>query len=269
MGDRLDVIDWSIAWYGMLENSLPMSWNLFLALLPLGLSCELFHRPRSPIVHGGIWFLVIVTLLPHVNRLTAVGVLLIDWFGIVSLMAIAVVAILFGVTAFAILGYKPLQTIIWWVGCLVCLLFLPNAAYVLTDVIHFVLDVRKGYPMGTLIVVLLPQYLLFIATGFQAYVAALMNVGYFLTDRQQATRVIWVELGLHGLAAIAIYLGRFTRFNSWDVIADPIHLLQTIGAIATSRHNCLIVTTLFLVVTGCYWICKRITIGLLAQERAF
>lgn len=274
MEDRLDVIDWRIAWDGILDNSLPMSWNLFLALLPLSLSCELFHQPRSPIVRWGIHFLTVITLLPNLGRLDDFTLGLVNQWGLPPLFgaplwlgAIALVGII--IACVVGLGNQSSRGLVWWIGCLVFILFLPNAAYVLTDIVHFVIDARKGYPMGTVVVILLPQYLLFITTGFQAYVASLMNVGFFLNKRGLTGWICWIELSFHGLTAIGVYLGRFSRFNSWDVLTAPIPLIQTLFESLLSFHNLLVIGVLFGLYAGCYWLGKRITIGLLAQKHTF
>jgi uncharacterized membrane protein len=269
MEDRLDMINWSIAWQSLLDNSQPMSWNLFLALLPLALSCELFHRPRSPIVYGGIWLLVVITLLPNLNRLAAFASAWIAQHGLVPLLGtIAGLLAAIGL-GFWWVGQQRMQVTFWWVGCLIFVLFLPNAAYVLTDSIHFVIDIRKGYSFGNVVLVLLPQYLLFISTGFQAYVASLMNLGYFLAKRGQAQYCNLLELSFHGLAAIGVYLGRFSRFNSWDVLNHPGKLWQAGSEIVTSTHSMLVILVLFGVLAICYWLCKRINIGLLSQNDVF
>ncbi len=269
MEDRLDIIDWNIAWQGILDNSQPMSWNLFLALLPLALSCELFHRPRSPIVYGGIWLLVFITLLPNLELLNTVVSTWVAQHGLTPLLGtIAVLLITIGL-GFGLLGKQPMQATFWWIGCFIFVLFLPNAAYVLTDTIHFVIDARKGYPLGTVVAILLPQYLLFISVGFQAYVASLMNIGYFLSKRSKDQYFSLIELSVHGLVAIGVYLGRFSRFNSWDVLGRPLELLQVASKVMTSTHDLLVILILFGIFAICYWVCKRINIGLLVQKDAF
>jgi uncharacterized membrane protein len=267
--DRLDWIDWSIAWYGILDNSLPMSWNLFLALLPLALSCVLFHQPRSPIVHGGIWLLVCVLLLPNLDRLGPFAKLVVNRFGLIPLgSVIAIFLILIAIGCWK-LGQKTMRSFFWWFGSLAFILLLPNAGYILTDVIHFVIDARKGYPMGTIVAILLPQYLLFITVGFQSYVASLMNVGWFLENRNWGAYVFSAELGIHALTAIGVYLGRFSRLNSWDVFTNLPKLLRDLQHTFSSEHALAVIATLFGVLSVCYWLCKRINIGLLAQKEAF
>lgn len=58
------------------------------------------------------------------------------------------------------------RTALWWLGALVFIAFLPNAPYVLTDIIHLIEDIRYGYSMWIVALVLVPQYLLFMLIGF-------------------------------------------------------------------------------------------------------
>jgi uncharacterized membrane protein len=95
------------------------------------------------------------------------------------------------------------------------LLFLPNAPYILTDFIH--LGRVRGAPLwfdATLIGT-------FAAVGLALGLSSLLVVHRVVEAR--AGRVVgWaVAVSSLMLSAIGIYLGRFPRFNSWDVITDP------------------------------------------------
>lgn len=61
------------------------------------------------------------------------------------------------------------RSLLWWIGLVTFIAFLPNAPYVLTDVIHLVHDIRWGYSIWVISLVLVPAYLLFMAIGFGAY----------------------------------------------------------------------------------------------------
>jgi uncharacterized membrane protein len=52
--------------------------------------------------------------------------------------------------------------------------FLPNAPYVLTDILHLVDDIRQGYSIWTITLLLVPQYVLFMQLGFEAYVISVL-----------------------------------------------------------------------------------------------
>ena len=113
------------------------------------------------------------------------------------------------------------RALLWLLG-LGWLVFLPNAPYILTDFIH--LGRVGGAPLwfdaaliGT-----------FAGTGLALGLASLLVVHHVVEAR--AGRVIgWVvAVSSLVLSAVGVYLGRFPRFNSWDVIADPYSLLAVV-----------------------------------------
>jgi uncharacterized membrane protein len=108
-------------------------------------------------------------------------------------------------------GPRPL---LWVLGA-GWLLFLPNAPYILTDFIH--LGRAGGAPLwfdaaliGT-----------FATAGLALGLGSLLIVHHVVEAR--AGRVVgWlVAVSSLVLSAIGVYLGRFPRFNSWDVVTDP------------------------------------------------
>ena len=101
-----------------------LSWNLYLACVPLGLSLLLFRSQQSS--KGG-------------------GTLPRSW--------------------------------LWWFQLFAFLAFLPNAPYLLTDVIHLIELSKLANSIWIVILILIPVYLLFILAGFEAYVLSLINLG--------------------------------------------------------------------------------------------
>ena len=262
MKDQLNYIDWDLAWFGVAENALPMSWNLFLAFIPLGLTCLLFYKPKSKIFSRGLIFLLVITFLPSINRFFQFFVRLPI---IISVLITAIIALV--IFNAWILKNLWLSFIFWIIGCGVFILFLPNAAYILTDIVHLVIDIRKGYPMGVIVLILLPQYLLFIITGWQAYVLSIMNVAYWLNRQGWKKYIIATELGLNFLSAIGVYLGRFLRFNSWDIFHRWDNIQRQVLQIFISPNLLLNVLILFLIFSFLYWLFKRINIGFILQSQ--
>jgi len=99
------------------------------------------------------------------------------------------------------------------------LLFFPNAPYILTDFLHL----RSRAPI--------PQWydLMLIAsfawTGLILGLLSLYEVQRFLKD-QIGNRLAWViAICCIFLCGFGIYVGRFLRWNSWDVFTRPIDLI--------------------------------------------
>lgn len=103
------------------------------------------------------------------------------------------------------------------------LLFLPNAPYILTDFIH--LGRVGGVPLwfdaallGT-----------FAGTGLALGLASLLVI-HRVVEARSGRVVGWVvAVSSLVLSAIGVYLGRFPRFNSWNVVTDP-HSLVAVFA---------------------------------------
>lgn len=126
------------------------------------------------------------------------------------------------------------------------LLFFPNAPYIFTDVVHLSSGWRSSFWVELFMI------LLCALTGFLAGFVSL-QVMHGLVARVHGRGVGWMFVGLvSGLAGFGVYLGRFVRLNSWDVLTNPLQLLEGAGAgvwlLATQWHHTkfVIVFTLFL-----------------------
>jgi uncharacterized membrane protein len=163
------------------------------------------------------------------------------WMGWNLFLALVPLAI--GLVLFRARRHTPL----WWLGAAAFVAFLPNAPYVLTDIIHLPGDVRE-HPDGVVVLGVLPLYIGFIATGLLAYALALRGLAAHLTRAGWAPRrIAGVELGLHALSAIGIFLGRVPRLNSWDIIVRPTDVVATAVASATSLFTIAAIIGVFVV----------------------
>ena len=78
------------------------------------------------------------------------------------------------------------RSVFWWVAFLVFIAFLPNAPYLLTDIIHLINAARNYYSVWVITLFLIPPHLIAILLGFEAYVISLMNLDHYL--RKQGAR---------------------------------------------------------------------------------
>jgi uncharacterized membrane protein len=145
-----------------------------------------------------------------------------------------------------------------WIGITVFVLFLPNAAYPLTDLLHFVLKVRQRpyLPAWAIALIVIPQYVLFIGTSFLAYILSLKFVGEYLNGNGKARLAMPAEVSLHFLCALGIFLGRALRLNSWDALTHP-EAVAKASALAFDRWKYALFVIGTSVIVGLLYYCGR------------
>lgn len=152
-----------------------------------------------------------------VGRETSVALRANAWWMAWNLLLAVVPAAL----AVALFHESRRQGVIWWAGVGVFLLFLPNAPYVLTDLVHLRGDVRAASLDGTVLLGILPSYTAFILAGFGCYAVALYEVRRAVARSGWASRQGVIELLVHALSALGVLIGRFPHINSWTVLTHP------------------------------------------------
>jgi uncharacterized membrane protein len=103
------------------------------------------------------------------------------------------------------------------------LLFFPNAPYIFTDLIHLT---SRFYPHFWIDLVLI---LLCAFTGLVLGFVSLYLMQSVVARRFGAVASWAFIAGVAALAGFGICLGRFLRFNSWDVVFKPVKLYHGIG----------------------------------------
>ncbi|MCB2379163.1 DUF1361 domain-containing protein [Hymenobacter sp. BT635] len=104
----------------------------------------------------------------------------------------------------------------------VWLLFFPNAPYILTDLFH--LEPRNGVPYWYDLALILSCAW----NGLMLAYASLLDMQNLVRRRLgQAASWAFVVVALL-LSSFGIYLGRYLRFNSWDIITNPLNLFYDI-----------------------------------------
>lgn len=154
---------------------------------------------------------------------------------------------------------------IWWVILAIFVAFLPNAPYILTDIIHYIWSIQKSIPVSIIIFALTPQYLFFLIGGLEAYVMSLLNLEFYLEKVGQGKSIFAVQILIHFLSAIGIYLGRFLRFNSWDFVTQPDELAETLAQDLSHKRPVLAIAITFIILVTLYWITKQINLGLVLR----
>lgn len=124
--------------------------------------------------------------------------------------------------------HKLLQAII--IGTTI--LFLPNAPYILTDLFH--LRERIAAPMWL-------DLILILSFAFLGMVFFILSVNRLLAISNVLFNSRWITSGLKFVIMLSssygIYLGRYLRLNSWDIVFNPFHLAKQMLS-SVFNENC-------------------------------
>jgi uncharacterized membrane protein len=114
-------------------------------------------------------------------------------------------------------GWLPI--LVW---LCIWLAFLPNAPYIITDLVH--LKQRAPVPFWY-------DLVLFYTTASTGLALGLVSIRIVqeLIARRFNPAAGWLSvLAATGLSGFGVWMGRFLRWNSWDIIADPVGLLRDV-----------------------------------------
>lgn len=148
------------------------------------------------------------------------------WMGVNFLLAVAP-----AIGGFVLYHWwRHLYGLRWILLLAVCLL-LPNSPYVVTDLIHlrWMLD-RAPTPLDRFAVVGLLAFLIAGGVVSYAYTVHLARRTMRRWDWPRRRRM-FVEIGIDGVCAVGVALGRISRLNSWDAFR-PEHMLHGLGVLA-------------------------------------
>jgi len=106
------------------------------------------------------------------------------------------------------------------VGLIICfwLLFFPNAPYILTDLFH--LRLKLSMPVWFDLVLILS----FAWTGILFGFLSLWDIERVLSKFLKRKYISTISIFLLFLSSFGVYLGRYLRWNSWDIIQNPFEL---------------------------------------------
>lgn len=92
------------------------------------------------------------------------------------------------------------------------LLFFPNAPYIITDLFHF--TQREHIPLWfDLLIVITAAW-----NGLMLGLVSILQVEQYLANYLQPTALKFAMATSFILCGFGVYLGRYLRFNSWDII---------------------------------------------------
>ena len=103
------------------------------------------------------------------------------------------------------------------------LLFFPNAPYIFTDLIHLTTHFYGHFWVDMVLILICA--LTGLVLGFVS-----LYLMQSVVARMFGRLASWLFIaGVAGVSSFGIYLGRFLRFNSWDILFKPMELYHGIG----------------------------------------
>jgi uncharacterized membrane protein len=103
------------------------------------------------------------------------------------------------------------------------LLFFPNAPYILTDLIHL----RSSYSMPVWFDLIL--ILCFAWTGLLFGFLSFWDIERILKLSIKNRWVNLLSIALLFLGGFGTYMGRYLRWNTWDIVSEPVGIIKDVG----------------------------------------
>ena len=107
---------------------------------------------------------------------------------------------------------------LFFLGLLVWIIFFPNAPYILTDLFH--LTSQDTFPKWFDLLLILS----FAWNGMMLAILSLRQMERMITKKwNRPWALVFVGIMLVA-SAFGIYIGRYLRFNSWDILTNPFQI---------------------------------------------
>jgi len=120
-------------------------------------------------------------------------------------------------------SHAPFRRMLYLLLTFVWILFFPNTLYIITDLFH--LDFRHGIPLWFDLVLLISFVWNGIMLGFISLRIVQDSVAW-----RFGRFVGWIfACVVLFISSFGIYIGRYQRFNSWDIFLNPLSLLADVG----------------------------------------
>jgi uncharacterized membrane protein len=102
------------------------------------------------------------------------------------------------------------------------LLFIPNSFYIITDLVH--LEYRYVAPFWYDLMLILS----FVWNGILLGILSVRQMEKIIAAKWQVKTEVYFIYPVMFLNALGVYIGRYLRFNSWDVVTNPFQLASDI-----------------------------------------
>ena len=117
------------------------------------------------------------------------------------------------------------KLIVWLI---IWLAFLPNAPYIVTDLIH----IKTGN--NTLLWLDILVVLSFALSGLFLFYLSIIDMQNLVKSKFEKIPIAPLTFSILFLCGFGVYLGRFLRYNSWEIISNPHVLISDVFNILIS-----------------------------------
>ena len=121
------------------------------------------------------------------------------------------------------------RKLLFWFG--IWLLFLPNSAYLMTDLVHLKPSHDHWFWLDLMVL------LSFTLSGLFLFFLSIKEMKYHLEQYFNLKRNTLITIVIIYLSAFGIYLGRFLRFNSWEIISNSSDLFSHIWILVSEPES--------------------------------
>ncbi len=106
-----------------------------------------------------------------------------------------------------------------WILFGLWILFFPNAMYIITDFVH--LKQRNNIPLWFDVVLIFSAAV----NGLIMAFISLYRVELFLLSKFNKRKTSFILSGCLFVSSFGVYIGRFLRWNSWDIFFNPFQFI--------------------------------------------
>jgi uncharacterized membrane protein len=163
------------------------------------------------------------------------------------------------ISLFALKLHQSGANRLWlWITAAAWLLFLPNAPYIVTDLLH--LHAKPPVPLWFDVILLFSAAWTGLLLGF----VSLRVMHKIIADRVQSSFLEHsIIISLLALTGYGVWLGRFHRWNTWDIITRPhrlfIDIFHSLTQNPVAAHAWTISGVLFVFLTLGYYTLLTLT----------
>ena len=140
---------------------------------------------------------------------------------------------------------------------LVWVIFLPNSFYIITDLFH--LEMNEDVPLWFDLALLWS----FAWNGLLFGILSLRHMEIVFEKQLRKNLDLFFALPIMALNGFGVYIGRYMRFNSWDVLTNPFQLINDVVYLfihpIRNRFDWSMIVCYTILLTLMYYTFKRMT----------